>query len=84
MKLLLTVEDAFKITGRGTILVPEIDLAQNTPVAITVEIRRPDGSTERCAARLEIPRRVAVPHFVVVVQVPKDRVPPGTEIWLVA
>ncbi len=84
MKLLLTVEDAFKVAGLGTILDPEIDLAETTPLEITVEIRRPDGSSERCAARLEIPRRVAVPRFAVVVPVPKDRVPRGTEVWLVA
>ena len=89
MRQLIVVEDAFAIAGRGTILVPEIDLGQRASYELTVELRRPDGSRETCTATAQVPmfsppQQSRVPKHVLVVPVAKDAVPAGTEVWLLS
>ena len=89
MKKLLTVEAAFAVEGRGTILAPEIELGPRASYALTVELRRPDGTRESCAAKASVPMvnppvLDRVPAHVLIVEVQKERIPIGTEVWLIA
>jgi hypothetical protein len=89
VKRLLTVEQTFAVEGRGTILAPELALGDQASYELTVELRRPDGSRELCTAKAHVPMLAPpqldrVPAHVLLVAVSKERVPPGTEVWLVS
>jgi hypothetical protein len=83
---LLTVEDAFQIKDRGTIVVPDLDLGERRAYTMWIELRRPDGSRERLEATASIPfvcgpNVVRRPLHTFQLDLPKDRVPIGTELW---
>ncbi len=85
---LITVQDAFAIRGRGTILAPDIDLGDRGSIKMRIELRRPDGTRETLEARAAIPfvdgpKVVRRPRHELQLDVPKTRVPVGTEIWTV-
>ena len=52
--IVLTVEDAFVIKGRGIVVHPAVDLDRAKPVALAVELTYPDGMNRQVAGRLEI------------------------------
>jgi hypothetical protein len=84
----MTVEDAFAIKGRGTALAPDIDLGERGSIKMRIELRRPDGTRETLEAHAAIPfvdgpNVVRRPRHMIVLDVPKTRVPIGTEIWTV-
>jgi len=89
VKHLLTVEETFAVEGRGTIVAPEIELGARASYTLTVELRRPDDTRELCGAKAHLPmvdppQLDRVPKHVLIVEVPKARVPVGTEPWLIA
>jgi hypothetical protein len=85
---LLTVTDTFLIAKRGLILAPDVDLGEPWRQTLSVELRRPDGTSLRTTARAEVPldarprdgRRIG---HMLTLQLPKDAVPLGTEVWLI-
>jgi hypothetical protein len=89
VRQLLVVEQAFGLEGRGTILAPELLLGDQGTYELTIEVRRPDGTRETCAAKAAIPffdppQLDRSPAHVLIVSLPKERVPVGTEVWLVS
>ncbi|QYO67524.1 hypothetical protein [Leptolyngbya sp. 7M] len=94
-KLLLTVEQAFTLTGRGVIVAPEIPVDQ-APATLpsSVTLKRPDGTTVTTKAAFHIAhiQTRSVEHTLEILRNPcytcllKDideaAVPVGTEIWI--
>jgi hypothetical protein len=83
---LVTVEDVFDIKGRGLVVVPGPALSDyDGPKEVSVQLRRPDGST--AAAVLHYTRAFLVPTPAIIrwelilKSVTKEEVPIGTEIW---
>ena len=87
-RLLLIVEDAFAIAGRGTIVAPDVDLGDATPQRLTVELRRPDGTVMSAEASAHVPfiDPPSIPprarHVLVFPTMTKADLPAGTEIWI--
>lgn len=83
---LMVVEDTFAIAGRGLVLAPGVPLAEARSGPISVELERPDGTTARARARVEITFSSPPPkHHVATVRLEgatKADVPIGTELWL--
>lgn len=82
--LLFVVEDVFSIKGRdGAILTPGFPVRLKVAAGAAIELRRPDGSRlattikgiEMCCPN---PKH-AVP---ILIPLPQDQVPVGTEVWL--
>lgn len=94
-KLLLTVEQAFTLTGRGVIVAPEIPVDQ-APVTLpsSVTLKRRGGTTVTTKATFHIAHRQtrSVEHTLEILRNPrytcllkdidKAAVPVGTEIWI--
>ncbi len=85
---LITLQDAFDITGRGTVVVPDVDLGERISFKMQIELRRPDGSRETLQALAAVPfvdgpNVVRHPRHMFELAVPKTRVPGDTEIWTV-
>ena len=55
-KLLLVVEDAFEVRGRGVIVVPDIPLDElKQPTPTMVMLKRPDGTSSSVEAWIGVP-----------------------------
>ena len=86
-RLLLVVEDTFAISGRGLVVVPDVDLGGTHQRHVTVELRRPDGSRGRAEALAQVPY-VSRPrpgprhHVLMFASLTKADVPIGTELWI--
>jgi hypothetical protein len=87
MRLLVIVEDAFAISGRGVVIAPDVDLGDGSPRQLTVELRRPDGTS--CVAEavaqvpfVDPPRAPVLRHVLRFAALGKSDLPIGTEIWL--
>ncbi|HTR54750.1 MAG TPA: hypothetical protein VMJ10_28865 [Kofleriaceae bacterium] len=87
MRLLLVVEDTFAIAGRGVIVAPDAKLDGSSPRTMSVELRRPDGTTVSAEAVAEIPfvdpprLPLSIRHMLRFAKLTKQDVPVGTEIW---
>jgi hypothetical protein len=86
MTKLLTVEDAFRIEGRGVLVMPKIPVdAYHGPASHTVSVRRPDGTETTTTATLNIPHVSPPPpalyYLCSLADIAKEDVPIGTEIW---
>lgn len=86
MRLLLTVEDTFLITGRGLIVVPAPAIEEcRGPGDVRAELRRPDGSV--VSATLTLGHEFISPPPTVhrwncmFKALDKTDVPVGTEVW---
>jgi hypothetical protein len=86
--LLVVVEDTFEITDRGVVVAPMmLGLADLTGQLITVELRRPDGTTLVTDARVEAVRispwrpGAAGDNALRFPNLRKSDIPIGTEIW---
>lgn len=84
---LITVEDTFRISGRGLLVVPA-PLMSELPVeggVIPVELRKPDGSSAEAALLLtyifQTPPPKELRWACVLKSLSKEDVPIGTEIW---
>lgn len=87
-KLLLVVEDAFDISGRGLIVVPGPTLEDyDGPSEVAVLLKRPDGSTARTTLHYTRAFLIPTPAIrrweLVLRGAAKSDVPIGTEIWTV-
>jgi hypothetical protein len=87
MRKLLTVEDTFRIEGRGVIVTPKIPVdGYRGPLSCTVCLRRPDGTERNASAAFDIPfvhPPPPAPYYVCfLVSLTKEDVPVGTEIWV--
>src|SRR3954470_8352618 len=87
-RLLLVVQDTFAVSGRGLTVVPDVDLGSKFQSHITVELRRPDGTTIRAVALAQVPFITPAPqrrphHVLTFATLTKDDVPIGTEVWMV-
>lgn len=88
-RLLVVVDEAFAISGRGIVVVPEVVLEAASGIEIAVELRRPDGTAARAVASAHVPffDPPSVPprrgHVLLFAGLTKAELPPGTEIWLV-
>ena len=81
---LFTVEQAFPIQQRGTILVPGLtaDSLDRLTIGDSLRLIRPDGSesvTTITGIDLSYPNPSC--HFPVLVGLPEAEVPIGTEVW---
>jgi len=86
-RTLFTVEDAFTIRGRGTILVPGLipQGDERFRVGDLVRLLRPDGSeVEKPIGGIDMFNVPAHGGYAIVVALPKQEVPIGTEVWSVA
>jgi len=84
---LLTVDDTFVIEGRGVIVTPKIPVdAYSGARSRAVMLRTPDGHERTARASLDIPRVSPPPpafyYLCLLVDLTKDDVPIGTEVWL--
>ncbi len=86
--LIMVVEDTFEITDRGVVVVPMmLGLADLTGKLISVELRRPDGTTQATNARVEAvrispwPPGAAGDNALRFPNLKKADIPIGTEIW---
>ena len=78
--LLFVVEDTFSIKGRGTVLVPGFPVRLKMTAGASLELRLPDGS--RLATTIG-GIAMCCPNLVpILVPVPKEQIPVGTEVWL--
>jgi hypothetical protein len=87
MRKLLTIEEAFYISGRGVIVTPGIPIDDYSgPQSQTVILQRPDGAETTANATFDMPLvnpPPPLPYFVcVLVGLTKEDVPNGTEIWI--
>jgi translation elongation factor EF-Tu-like GTPase len=83
-RFLFTVEDAFQIEARGTVLFPGVLLAAGAFPPAKVILRRPDGSQFESVASLEL-IRLGKPSDTLPILLRgthKSEVPRGTEVWL--
>jgi len=86
---LLTVEDGFAITGRGTVIVPHLAPDPAWPAALRLELRRPDGTVAFTTGHVRLEHLLRRPPgtseyvWTLCVDDPKPFVPPGTEVWTV-
>ena len=86
LKRLSIIEDVFRITGRGLVVVPGIPWTGEWRIKIgtPLELRCPDGSKFSTAIRgIEMVRgqRQMCP-LLLGAELTKDDVPIGTEIWI--
>ena len=91
---LMVVDDLYEITGRGVrrvALMPGLPLhmlREKVVAGDELELRRPDGTTQRAIfTAYQIPRPVSrESNFALVISGPVDRaeVPIGTEVWWIA
>ena len=82
MTLLFVVEDTFSIKGRGTILVPGFPDRLKMTAGASIELRLPDGSRLAMTIRGIAMWRPNLAHLPILVPVPKEQIPVGTEVWL--
>ena len=87
MTKLLTVEDTFRIEGRGVIVMPSVPVdAYCGSRSRTVSLRRPDGTETTATATLDIPFVRPPPpapyYLCLLVGLTKEDVPLGTEVWI--
>lgn len=87
MTLLCVVEDVFEISGRGTVVVPHLQVQSRWPASLTLELRRPDGTqvvTQGHVRREHLLRRPPGQSewvWTLCLDVAKREAPPGTEVW---
>lgn len=85
MRLLVVVEQTFAITGRGLVIAPVLPVAEARQARLSLEIRRPDGTRQRVEAIAQVPFSNPPPPVpathLMLLDVVKDAVPAGTEIW---
>jgi hypothetical protein len=86
---LFTVEDVFQVSGPRCILGPGISTRSGAPVVqmgVEVELRRPDGTsifTKITGIAMYNPPLPQRAHLdVVVSNITKEEVPPGTKVYL--
>jgi hypothetical protein len=86
-RLLLVVEDAF-VVATSLVVMPEPELeATFTARTLTVELRRPDGSSSVAEAKVKLPhlapadRSKPQRRLLAFDGLTKEDVPAGTEIW---
>ena len=86
MRLLAKVEAVFTIPGRGTVIVPEglsdLGVRNGDPISL----RAPDGQTKNTHITAveslnQGPGKPRRPAFMLPVEVAKQEVAQGTEIW---
>jgi hypothetical protein len=85
--MLCSVEDTFRVTGRGLIIAPMFPVsAFQFDANQQVRVIRPDGEKFECRAHFQIPFQsppAKVLSFVcALVGVEKEQVPIGSQIWL--
>ena len=86
-RLLLVVEETFAIAGRDVIVAPDVKLDDSSPRAMSVELRRPDGTTVSAEALVEIPfidpprLPLTIRHVLRLTNLTKQDIPIGTQIW---
>lgn len=85
---LLIVEDTFAIASRGLVLAPAIVL-ENGQHKLSVELRRPNGTTTSTDALAQVPfivpanpTKARSRGHMLTLQLEKSEVPVGTEVWL--
>jgi len=90
MKLILTVEDVFDISGHGLILTPKIpdDLGLTVRPKDPIQLRTPDGRIlETYIACFSSGRPIGGDRRFYCIMLPRDfmkpDIPIGTEVWLV-
>lgn len=85
MRRLLVVTERFLIRSRGVIVAPFLDVSEARRDRFPVELRRPDGTSQRIEAFSQVPfisPTPAVHHaHVTLLGIAKDDVPEGTEVW---
>ena len=84
---LLTVEDAFDITGRGLIIVPgPLESSYPGPREVTVRLMLPNGDEKSASMRLEhffgTPPPMERRFACILMGMAKADVPVGTEVWI--
>lgn len=86
MELLIQVEHALEITGRGLALLPDLPMPFKTSVREhDVLIERPDGTTSSTRAVLSVDhfRPGGYKLIVYLPELGKASVPAGSKVWLV-
>lgn len=85
---LVVVEDTFGVTGRGTLVQPEVDLELDLgPLEFSVEVRHPGASALCCRVAAVVPHvhpfdpARAKRHVLLLRGVSKQDVPHGAEVW---
>jgi hypothetical protein len=84
---LLTVDDVFAITGRGTVVVPHLVPDPAWPAAVRLELRRPDGTVALTTGHVRLEHLLRCPPgrseyvWTLCLDEPKSLVPLGTEVW---
>lgn len=86
--LLCTVEDTFRIAGRGIIIAPffrvdEYRFNSNHRVRVVV----PNGDAFECEASFQVPRQgstvTPLSYCCALLGVAQERVPVGSQLWLI-
>jgi hypothetical protein len=81
---LFTIEDAFAVRERGTILVPGLPAGRDGrwQIGDALVLRRPDGSTVETTIRgMDLQHPGPRGEIAVLVPVAKADIPVGTEVW---
>jgi hypothetical protein len=87
MRRLLTVEDVFEISGRGTVVVPSVAADSRWPASVQLELRRPDGTKVDAVGHVRGEYLYRLPPgkcefvWMLCFDVPKSAIPSGTEVW---
>lgn len=88
-RLLLTVEDVFTITGRGTLVFPHVASDPAWPSALRLELHRPDGTMAFTTGHVRLEHLLRRPPgkseyvWTLCLDEPKSFIPPGTQVWTV-
>jgi hypothetical protein len=84
---LCSIEDTFQVTGRGLMVAPqfaasEYCFAENQRVRVVLE----NGRSFECRASFQIPHQTPAPKILsyccALLDVAKDSVPVGSQLWL--
>jgi hypothetical protein len=82
---LLTVEDTFAIKGRGLVLAPDLATAEVLRGAVELDVKRPDGTTQRISGHVSV-AFFSPSGSAVVLHLPtatKQEVPIGSQLWTI-
>lgn len=85
-RLLLTVEGAIDVRGRGVVLSPSLPADEARPTPFPVEIHRPDATVRRASASAQVPFVDPTPQeqraTLTLIDVSKSEIPIGSKVWL--